>query len=50
MFNAQANKSPLVITAGQQARSLMTLQALWHLYQSVTGRRPAANHDRGENV
>src|SRR6266550_6442497 len=28
MFNAQANKSPLVITAGQQARSLMTLQAL----------------------
>jgi benzoylformate decarboxylase len=28
MFNAQANKAPLVITAGQQARSLMTLQAL----------------------
>jgi benzoylformate decarboxylase len=28
MFTAQANKSPLVITAGQQARSLMTLQAL----------------------
>src|SRR3982751_6263133 len=28
MFNAQSNKSPLVITAGQQARSLMTLQAL----------------------
>jgi benzoylformate decarboxylase len=28
IFNAQANKSPLVITAGQQARSLMTLQAL----------------------
>src|SRR3954454_24543518 len=28
MFNAQANKSPLVITAGQQARSLMTLQSL----------------------
>jgi benzoylformate decarboxylase len=27
IFNAQANKSPLVITAGQQARSLMTLQA-----------------------
>jgi benzoylformate decarboxylase len=28
LFNAQANKAPLVVTAGQQARSLMTLQAL----------------------
>jgi benzoylformate decarboxylase len=28
IFNAQANRSPLVITAGQQVRSLMTLQAL----------------------
>jgi benzoylformate decarboxylase len=28
IFNAQANKSPLVITAGQQVRSLMTLEAL----------------------
>src|SRR3954454_13609641 len=28
IFTAQANKSPLVITAGQQVRSLMTLQAL----------------------
>src|SRR3954469_12515915 len=27
IFNAQANKTPLVITAGQQARQLMTLQA-----------------------
>jgi benzoylformate decarboxylase len=27
IFNAQANKSPLVVTAGQQARPLMTLQA-----------------------
>ena len=27
MFNAQANKSPLVITAGQQVRAMMTLQA-----------------------
>src|SRR3954470_11695629 len=27
IFNAQANKSPLVITAGQQVRSMMTLQA-----------------------
>jgi benzoylformate decarboxylase len=27
IFNAQANKAPLVITAGQQYRSLMTLQA-----------------------
>jgi benzoylformate decarboxylase len=27
IFNAQANKSPLVITAGQQHRSLITLQA-----------------------
>jgi benzoylformate decarboxylase len=28
LFTAQANKSPLVVTAGQQARSLMTMQAL----------------------
>src|SRR5919112_2043213 len=28
IFTAQANKAPLVVTAGQQARSLMTLQAL----------------------
>src|SRR6476646_12112294 len=27
LFNAQANKAPLVVTAGQQARSLVTLQA-----------------------
>jgi benzoylformate decarboxylase len=27
IFNAQANKSPLVVTAGQQDRSLITLQA-----------------------
>ena len=27
IFNAQANHSPLVITAGQQTRSLVTLQA-----------------------
>src|SRR3989440_4812018 len=27
IFNAQANKSPLLVTAGQQVRSLMTLQA-----------------------
>jgi benzoylformate decarboxylase len=27
IFNAQANKTPLVVTAGQQARSLMTIQA-----------------------
>ncbi len=27
IYNAQANKSPLVVTAGQQYRSLMTLQA-----------------------
>ena len=27
IFNAQANKAPLVITAGQQSRSLITLQA-----------------------
>src|ERR687893_2422026 len=27
LFNAQANKAPLVVTAGQQSRSLMTLQA-----------------------
>src|SRR3954467_9085434 len=28
IFNARASRSPLVITAGQQARSLMTLEAL----------------------
>ncbi len=27
IFNAQANKSPLLVTAGQQSRSLITLQA-----------------------
>src|SRR5438034_8408805 len=27
IFNAQANKAPLVITAGQQARELITIQA-----------------------
>jgi benzoylformate decarboxylase len=27
IFNAQANKTPLLVTAGQQARELMTLQA-----------------------
>ncbi len=27
IFNAKANKSPVVVTAGQQARSLMTLEA-----------------------
>src|SRR5438046_7391483 len=27
IFNAQANHSPLLVTAGQQARSLVTLQA-----------------------
>jgi benzoylformate decarboxylase len=27
LFNAQANKSPLLVTAGQQVRALMTLQA-----------------------
>lgn len=28
IYNAQANRSPLVITAGQQARHLMTMEAL----------------------
>src|SRR5919109_5086375 len=27
IFNAKANKAPLLVTAGQQSRSLMTLQA-----------------------
>src|SRR5436189_6459117 len=27
IFNAQANKAPVVVTAGQQVRALMTLQA-----------------------
>src|SRR3979490_3113396 len=34
IFNAQANKSPLLLTAGQQARSLMTLHA------NLTNRQP----------
>src|ERR1700732_5228944 len=28
IFNARANKAPLLVTAGQQARSLITMQAL----------------------
>ena len=28
IFNAQANKAPLVITAGQQVRAVITMQAL----------------------
>src|SRR5881409_3967938 len=27
IFNAQANKAPLLVTAGQQARAMMTFQA-----------------------
>ena len=27
IFNARANRAPLLVTAGQQARSLMTMQA-----------------------
>src|SRR6266567_7992252 len=27
MFNAQANKAPLLVTAGQQVRAMMTMQA-----------------------
>ena len=27
IFNAQANKSPLLVTAGQQVRAQMTMQA-----------------------
>lgn len=37
IFNAQANKSPLVVTAGQQSRSLVTMQAnLTHRDATVT--------------
>lgn len=39
IFNAQANKAPVVITAGQQYRSLMTLQA--NLTNRDAARTPA---------
>src|SRR3954471_20504683 len=38
IFNAQANKSPLVITAGQQARQVIALQA--NLTNKGAGRIP----------
>src|SRR3954452_24865656 len=38
IFNAQANKAPLVVTAGQYSRSLMTLQA--NLTNRDATRRP----------
>ncbi len=40
IFTARANKAPLLITAGQQARSLMTLQALLTNRDAVEVPRP----------
>jgi benzoylformate decarboxylase len=41
IFNAQANKSPLVITAGQQVRAMMTMEALLTNRDATTQPRPA---------
>jgi benzoylformate decarboxylase len=40
IFNARANHAPLLITAGQQARSLMTMQALLTNRDAVDVPRP----------
>ena len=40
IFNARANKAPLLVTAGQQARSLMTLQANLTNREAVEVPRP----------
>ena len=39
IFNAQANKAPLLVTAGQQARSLMTMQATLTNRDAIRARR-----------
>jgi len=41
IFNAQANKSPLVITAGQQVRAMTTMEALLTNRDATTLPRPA---------
>jgi benzoylformate decarboxylase len=40
IFNARANKAPLLVTAGQQARSLMTMQATLTNVQAVEVPKP----------
>jgi benzoylformate decarboxylase len=40
IFNAQANRSPLVITAGQQVRAQMTMEALLTNRDAVVGPQP----------
>jgi benzoylformate decarboxylase len=40
IFNARANKAPLLVTAGQQARSLMTMQATLTNAQAVEVPKP----------
>jgi Thiamine pyrophosphate enzyme, N-terminal TPP binding domain len=40
LFNARANKSPLLVTAGQHARSLITMQANLTNYDAVNVPRP----------
>ena len=40
IFNARANKAPLLVTAGQQARSLMTMQATLTNRDAVEVPRP----------
>src|SRR5512134_3658120 len=41
IFNAHANRSPLVITAGQQVRAMMTMEALLTNRDATTLPRPA---------
>src|SRR5271170_2238349 len=40
IFNARANKAPLLVTAGQQARSLVTMQATLTNVQAVEVPKP----------
>ncbi len=42
LFNARENKSPLVVTAGQQVRAMMTMEALLTNRDATTMPRPVA--------
>lgn len=44
IFNARANKSPLVVTAGQQARNVITMEATLTNRDAVTLPRPLVKH------
>lgn len=44
MFNAKANKSPLVVTAGQQARKVMTMEATLTNRDATTVPLPFVKH------